>query len=250
MAIDIGQLGSTATSFVSKGLMGIIITVGIFVLMAVILGVGLYVRYLRQFNVKVEIKSLRGSGSIGQPVYKLIYDKGGVIYSKKDKSWHFKLLNSKVALPVPPLECYELTAKGVNVIKIYQKSNEEWFYCLPDRIDTSVIIRSGVQIPIAQAQLKVVEGAPAWWNQLRKRENKKLFDPESIMMKLLPYIVPTLTLMATIFIFYIAMDKLPALVKSIQIAGEAVSQAADRLGSVKASGTGTVTPAIILSLLK
>ena len=203
---DLGDVGGIGGDILNKVMTGGVVVVGVIILAGIILAIGLYIRYLKQFNVKVEIKSLRGSGTRGEPIYKLVSDMGGFIHSKKDKSSWFRLRGEKVDLPTPPLETLQLDSHGKNHLKIFQKSDSEYYYLLPDKIDLNSIVRGNELIPIAQAGMKVVEGDVAYWGQLRKRDNRKLFDVESLFMKLLPYIVPVLMFMLVIFMTYMITD--------------------------------------------
>ena len=68
----------------------------------------------------------------------------------------------------------ELQANGTNQIKIFQKSQEEYYYMLPETINLSIVIRGGEKVSLAQAKLNVVEGDVSYWNVLRKRDNRKI----------------------------------------------------------------------------
>lgn len=173
---------------------------------AVIVSVLMYVRYLRQFNVRVEIKSLRGSGTQGEPIYKIVSDKGGMILNKKDKRHYFRLLKERIELPPPPLDCMELQANGTNQIKILQKSQDEYYYLLPEKIELKKIVKGGKLVLLAEAHLNVVEGDISYWNVLRKRDNRKLFDTENLLLKILPYVGIFLMFITVIFLTYMITD--------------------------------------------
>jgi len=172
----------------------------------VIFGVLFFVRYLRQFDIVVEIKSLRGSGTFGEPIYKIVPDKGGMLFNKKDKRYDFKLLKERVILPPPPLECLELRSDGKNQIKIFQKSQDEYYYLFPDKIDLDTVVRKGKKIPIGTSSFNVVDGDISYWNTLRKRDNRKLFSAEDFITKILPYIGLFLMFVTIIFLTYIITD--------------------------------------------
>lgn len=209
----------------------------ILILGTAIVGILLYVRYLRQFNVKVEIKSLRGSGTQGEPVYKIVSDKGAMILNKKDKRHYFRIHGEKVDLPPPPLDCLELTANGTNQVRIFQKSQDEYFYLLPDRVDVNWIIKDGKRIPIGQAKLNVVEGDISYWNTLKKRDNRKLFDTESFVTKFLPYVGIFLMFMAVIFLTYMITDHWG----TFEQAASHLREAAQALKDTTVAGTATET---------
>lgn len=122
----------------------------------------------------------------------------------------------------------EVDSHGRNRLKILQKSEKEYYYLLPDKIDENVVIRGGKVIPVTQLSMSVVDGDVGYWGQIRKRDNRKLFDTESLIMKLLPYIVPMLMFMLVIFMTYMITDHWGTFAG----AAEALKQAAEALRDV------------------
>lgn len=232
---DMSQIQTMGKDLLGGLVSGGLIIIGIIFFALIILGLALYIRYLRQFNIKVEIKSLRGSGTFGEPIYKIVNDVGGFVENKKDKTRWFRLKGEKIDLPSPPLEALQLDARGRNHIKIFQKSDTEYYYLLPDKINMKCIIRGSEEIPIAEAEMKVSDGDVAYWGQLRKRDNKKLFDMESMVMKLLPYVIPVLMFMLVIFLTYMITDHWG----NFASAAEALRQAAEALRDVSTAETIT-----------
>lgn len=225
---DVSGIAEKGGELLTKLVSGSVIVILILILIGFILGLALYIRYLRQFNIRVEIQSLRGSGTHGQPIYKIVRDMGGFIRRKKDQTNWFRLRGEKVDLPSPPLEALQLDAKGNNQIKIFQKSDTEYYYLLPDKIDMTTIVRGGKEIPIAQASAKISDGDVVYWGQLRKRDNRTLFDTETLIMKLLPYIVPMLMFMLVIFMTYLITDHwgdFASAADALQAAAEALRDA-------------------------
>lgn len=202
-----GDLGTLTNGLIGKLFSGAFIVFLLLIMMVIIVGAALYIRHWRQYNIFVEIKSRRSSGTNQIESYKLIYDKGALIYDNKDKIWYFRLYDHKIDLPVPPYEVLQNSTKG-NVLKLLQKSQDEFTFLLPDRIDRTKIVRiDGKEYDAAIVVEKQVEGDVAFWNQLRKEKNKQLFDPEGTLMKLLPYIIPVLMFMLVIFISWILIKK-------------------------------------------
>lgn len=234
--VDFGTFGSLGSQLFSRLVSGGIIIVGIIILAAVIVAVAFYVRYASQFIYEVEIRSLRSSGVKGTPTYKILKDKGAFIRKKKDKTTWFRLRNQAVDLPSPPLECIQLGIKGKNYIKILQLSDEEYYYLMPESIDTATIIRDGKPIILGQETVKVLDGDVAYWNIQKKKDNKKLFDMESLLMKVLPYVGIMLMFMCVVFLSYFMTNHWG----EFSAAAQALEKAADRLASI--SG-GTITPA-------
>lgn len=196
--------GAKASNLVGKLLTGTVVVVGIIIFAAIVIGIAFYIRYLRKFNVIVEIKSKRSSGSeAGMEIYKIIPDKGGIMRSSRTKTTWFRLLGQKVDLPVPPNECFQLDSKGNNHLYIWHPSDEEYYFLLPDKIVQSVIVRGGQSIALNQAHMKIVDSGAAYWGQVRKRENRKLFDIEGLLWKLAPLVGMFLMFMLVIFLTYL-----------------------------------------------
>ena len=201
------QFGKVGTMLLEKIMSGTIIIILVIIFAGMLVALLFYLRYLSQFIYDIEIKSLRSSGIRNIAGYKIIKDKGAFIRRRKDKTVWFRLKNQRVDLPPPPLECMQLGVKGKNFIKIFQKSDEEYYYLLPDLIDLEKVIRDGKEIMIGQERVKVIDGDVGYWNTMKKKDNKKLFDTESLLMKLLPFIVPTLMIVLVIFISYFMIQK-------------------------------------------
>lgn len=206
-----------ADAFVTGGagllaglLTGTVKLVAAIVVMGIIIGTAFYVRYLRQFDIKVEIISTRANIG-GTDQHKIIFDKAGYLYDKKDKHYYFRLKEMKVDLPVPPFNVLIPTDKG-NMIKIWQKSINEYVFLLPDRIRHDIIIKQdGKGYAASNLELNQIDGDVAFWNTKRKSTNKSIFNPESTLMKLLPFIVPVLMFILVIFLTWIVVKKFDVL---------------------------------------
>ena len=225
MAIDIASVGFSLVGNVINVLIAI---VGIVIVLGVGLGVFFYTRHIKKYNIIVEIRSERsGLPDIGTESveayatkvrsmtqnnnYKIIYDKGAMLYSKDDKNWYFRIKGEKVDLPVPPFNVLTASNKG-NVLKVWQRSKEEYFYLLSDKIDPTVIRAHGGTYNVAQLSTKVVDSDISFWNVKKKEKVKKLFDPESILAKVLAYIPQIVSGFLTIMLLWIVFDKLPGLI--------------------------------------
>ena len=227
-----GTFGTLGSALLSKLMTGGIVIIIIIILCIIIVAVALYVRYLSQFIYDVEIKSLRSSGIRDIEGYKILKDKGAFIRNKRDKSVWFRLKGQMVDLPPPPLEAIQLGVKGKNYVKILQKSDEEYYYLLPDKVDMINVLRDGKEIKIGTETVKVIDGDVAYWNIQRKKSDKKLFDVESLAMKLLPYIIPVLMFMLVIFLTYFITQHWGEFAS----AAAALERAADRLASISSAG--------------
>jgi len=220
--------GNIVSSIISKSMLVLLVLL----IGGAILGVALYVRWRRKFNIIVEIYSERSIGSledkdyttnseairdiINQGNHKIIFDRGAIVYDKKDGYWYFRILGEKVDLPEPPFNVLQSSNKG-NVLKVWQKSHDEFIFLMPDKLcKTHVIKRGGKLYPISQIEQKQVEGDIGYWNVKRKQKTKALFDTESLFMKILPFMPHIIGGMISLFIIYVLMDSMPAILNQLQ----------------------------------
>lgn len=214
-------------------LTGVITLIGLLLVGAGIIGTAWYVRYIKQFNIKAEIISTRANiGGVDQ--YKVIFDKAGLIYDKADKTYYFRIKDMKVDLPQPPFNVLIPTDQG-NMVKIWQKSAEEFVFLLPDTINHSLIVRQdGKSYSSATLNVKQVEGDVAYWNVKRKERDKKLFDPQSTLMMLLPYLVPMLMFVLVIFISWMVL-------KNFEVLKDVAASLKETATILKGSTQATIT---------
>lgn len=229
-----------ARDMLSKITGGTIAVVGFLLFAGLIIGIAFYIRYLRQFNIKVEIRSVRNPGAPStQEVYKIVPDKGGIIYDKKTKTNWFRLKGEKVDLPTPPYDVMQLMADGSNKIEIYQPTHSEYYYVLPSRIDRKQVIREGKSFNVAELEEKIVDPAVGYWGQLKKRDNRTLFNTEHWAMKLLPYLIPALMIIGVIFYTYIWLDKTPQLIEASRKVAVELRAVAEALKDITAAQVTT-----------
>ena len=227
------QFTATGINLVS-GLLGTTVKfIAYLVVAVVIVGVGWWVKYIRQFDIEVEILSLRaGTGGVAQ--YKILHDKAGYIYSKTDKCWFFRLKDMKVDLKVTPFNVIIPTDKGNKVI-LKQTSPDEFTFVLRNEIDENTIIGTdGKLYPISEIKLKQVEGDVAFWNTKRKSTNKGLFNPESTLMRLLPFIVPVLMFTLVIFLTWMV-------IKNFSVLGDVAASLKETAQILKSSSSAVIT---------
>ena len=203
---DTSRFSEFGGELVNRLLSGTIVVFLVLIMGGVILTVALVVRYLRQFNIKVRIKTKRSSGGGGEPIYKILYDKGGFIYKNKDKTSWFRIRGEKVDLPKPPFDVMQVLANGGNEIEILKVNDDTYYYLIPSSINQKVVVRDGIEYPSSQVEMKIIEGDVAYWSQIRKRHNRTLFDMEGAFMKILPYAGLLIMFMAVIFLTYIMTD--------------------------------------------
>lgn len=236
--VDIGAVGGTIASWVGRLIKGGIYIVLLILLGAIIFAVVYYIKWYRQFNIKVRIKSKRGTGTDGKPIYKIINDKAGIITNRSNKTRYFRLKSERIDMPTPPFEVMQLQADGTNVIDILQESDEQYYYLLPGEIDKEYMIIDGQKVLVAKSNFRMAEGGDIIWNISRKEQNKKWFDTESLLMKLLPYAIPILMIIGVIFYTYIWMDKTPQIISAANEVAKALENAAI---AIRDANVATVT---------
>lgn len=227
-------LGGVFSGLFGGALQGVVILVGILLVGGSIVGAAWYVRYIRQFNIKVELISTRANIG-GQDQYKIIFDKAGLLYDKKDKNYYFRIKDLKADLPAPPFNVLIPTDKG-NMVKIWQKTADEFVFLLPDTINKEIIVKQdGKAYPAGSLNVKQIEGDMGYWNTMRKSRDKKLFDPESTWSKLLPYIVPLLMFILVIFVSWMVL-------KNFEVLKDVAASLKETAQVLKGGQQATVTP--------
>ena len=163
--------------------------------------------YRRKFDISVKILSERASDP------RMFFDKAAVMTDKKGNKY-LKLLKAKVELPMPPFKVLESTNRG-DYIEIWRKSEDDFVYLTKPHIDKTKMIKAdGKLYPIGRTSQRHIEG-DMYWMSKRKEENKKLLDPESLLMKLLSWAPQILSSVFLLLILFVFMDKLPELVNQL-----------------------------------
>ncbi len=232
MAIDVFQdVGGQLFERVFSG----ILWFGLFILLAGVLAfmIWWFLIYRKKFNISVKIISARA----GDRDY-IIYDTAAILTDRKTRTKFFRLWKSKVDLPAPNFNVLQTTSKG-DALEIYRTSEDNFTFLTSPIIDKQQIIKSdGKLYSIAAQKQKMLDGDISFWMAKRKGQNKKLFDTESMFMKLLPYIPQIIGSVLIIFTLYILLNYLPEVLAELR-------ELAATLNSYKAS----TTIEIILGLL-
>jgi len=173
----------------------------VFLLILVVGSIMFYLLYWRRkFNIVVKIKSERSQDP------EIYFDKAAIVRDWKTRVKYFKLLDTKVELEVPPFKVIEKTNWG-DYLEIWRKSEEEFVFLTPPKIDRLRAIKAnGKLYRVADSEQKQIEGDLDWYFT-RKEKIKKLIDPESLLMKILPYIPILLGGVFMIFMLWIYIKK-------------------------------------------
>jgi len=167
--------------------------------------------YKRKFDIEIKIISQRAGNRNN-----IIFDRAAILTERKTGKRFFRLWKFKLDLPVPKFEVLQ-RAGNTDYLEIYQKSDEDFFFLTPARIDKTKIIKSdGKLIPFAEQEHKLMDTDIAYWNVKRKVTNKGIFSKDKVWMKVLELAPQILSIIALIFILWIFLDKLPPILSQLQ----------------------------------
>lgn len=205
-------LKEVGNKLVSQIFSGAIWIGGALIIIAVLLGVIYYFFvYQRKFDIKVKVISERAGDK-----HKIIFDKAAILRDRKTKNKFIRVWNLKVDLPLPKFNIFQISNEG-DFIEIYRTSEDQFYYLTPPRVDKDHVIKlDGKLYPILAPEYKQIDTDIAYWNVKRKDMNKRMFDTESLLMKLLPYLGILLGGVIIIFVLYILLDHLPGILTQLQ----------------------------------
>ena len=167
--------------------------------------------YKRKFNIKVKIISARANDRD----YTL-FDKAAILTDRKTRTKYFRIWGLKIDLPAPEFNVLQNTSEG-DYIELYRASEDALYFLTPPIIDKKKVIKSdGREYLIAAQKLKQIDADMSFWAAKRKDSNKKMFDPESILMKLLPYIPLILGGAFMVFMLYILLSYMPEILNELR----------------------------------
>ena len=196
---------------------GSVLWIGLAVIFILIIGGTMiyFAWYRKKFDIKVKINSKR-SGDLS-----VFFDKAAILNDRKTKTKYFRLLNTKYDLTVPPFKVLTKTNKG-DYLELYRKSEEEFVYLMPGHIVEEEIIGNDGRLHKVNKELQNHLESDTHWYMTRKEKDKHLFDTESILMKIIPFIPHLVGGVLMIFLLYIVFDKLPPMIASMQQLAESM----------------------------
>lgn len=183
-----------------------------FIIFAAIGGVMWYfVFYQRKFDIKVKIISERAGDKTS-----IIFDKAAILTDRKSKIKYFRLWGLRKDLPVPSFNVLQLSGKG-DYLELYRRGEDELYFLSPSTVSkTKVIKENGKVYGIAEQESIRMDIDLNYWAAKRRADNKSMFDMDSLLMKLLPYMPAVFTGVLMMFILYILLDHLPGILAQIQ----------------------------------
>lgn len=207
MAVNVqGVTGNLFSGLVSGAAVALLV-----IFLVIVLGGFAYyfVVYRRKFDIQVKVISDRATDP------KVYFDKGASVKDKKTNTSYFKLLKSKVALPMPKFNLIESTNRG-DYLELYRNSDDNWFYLTRPKINKEFIFRSdGKAWPMRELKQTQIE-TDAYWIIKRKEQNKKMLTTESVLMKLLEWAPQIMSGFFMLMILYVFMDKLPEILTQLR----------------------------------
>ena len=205
---DVSEIGSQIVERVFSGML----IFGIVFILAGVIGffIWFFLIYKKKFNIKVKVISERAWDR-----NRIFFDQAAILRDRKDGSKFFRLWGLKLDLPAPKFRVLQATDKG-DYLELYRTSENTIYYLTPSIIDKTKIIRAdGKTYLIAAQKSRQLDPDMDFWGARRIQENKRMFDKDSILMKLLPFLPAILGGMITIFILYLLLDHLPGILSAL-----------------------------------
>lgn len=190
------------------------------ILVAVLAGIVYYfLVYRKKFDIRVKIISNRAYERNA-----VLFDKAAIIYGFKDKLPYFRIWGLKRDFPVPSYDVLQKTNEG-DYLEIYRDGENDFYFLTPSKIVKTQVIRAdGKVIGMAEHRQNLIDSEMAYWNLQRKKDNKKMFDTEGWLMKLIPFLPQIFGGVIMIFVLYILMDNLPSILEQLRQLAETINQ--------------------------
>jgi len=170
-----------------------------------------FVIYKRKFDITVKVRSERAEDKEN-----IIFDKAAILIDRKTRTKYFKLWGLKEELPTPPFNILQKTNRG-DFMELRRTAENRWYYLLPPKIDGRYIMKTDGKIyPVTKQKTMQIDPDLDYWAEKRKGQNKGMFDPEKLWMKILPYIPIVMGGAIMIFILYILMNYLPEILAQLR----------------------------------
>ena len=158
--------------------------------------------YKKKFDITAKVISRRAGDD------RIFFDKAAILNDKKNNKRYLKLFNTKVELELPKFNIFSHTNKG-DYVEILRESEMGFRFLTPPVVEKNFIIRhDGKRYPMTQIKQYQIENDISWILD-RQKINKRLIDPESVLMKLLAY-APQIVSMAVSFLaIFVVLKYMP-----------------------------------------
>ena len=185
------------------------IIIGFTVLSVIGILVYFFVYQRRKYDIEVKVISKRSGKD------KIFFDRGAILRDRKNNTDYIRLKNSKAQLELPKFDIMHQTNKG-DYLEILRESERGYRFLTPAKIDKKYLLRyDGKKYPIAQLKQYQIENDLAWILE-RLKTNKRIINPESILMKLLEYTPQILSMVFSFIIIWIVFRYAPELLNSMR----------------------------------
>jgi len=218
--VELGNVGEVGTQMLDKAVSGAVWLVGGLIVGGTLAALMYwFLIYKKKFDIYVKIISQRAEDNNN-----IIFDKAAILTERKTGKRYFRLWNFKIDMPIPKFEVLQ-KAGNIDYLEIYQRSDESFYFLKPAKINKTEVIKSdGSLVPLAEQEHKQMDTDIAYWNVKRKTENKSIFNKDKTWMKLLELAPQILSIIVLIFILWIFLDKLPAILNSLQSVAKEINQ--------------------------
>lgn len=209
-------IGSIGGGLVDKVFSGVL-WFGVALLIIIVLGFAMwyFLIYKKKFDIRVKLISERAGAHNVE-----IFDKGAILTDASTKTPYLRVWGLKRDFPVPKYNVMRKLFDGrreLDYVEIYRKGEEEFYFLLPPTIEITRIVKSDGKVHSSlEQQQMMVDPEMAFWAVKRKTLNKKMFNTEGILFKLLPYLGIMLGGVIMIFILYILLDHLPGILGELR----------------------------------
>lgn len=185
------------------------VTLGIIVI-SLVGGLGYYFFiYKKKFDIMAKIISQRAGDD------KVFFDKAAILKDKRAKKSYLKLFNSNVELELPKFKIFYNTNKG-DYVEILRTSERGFYFLTPPRVEKRyAITHAGKRIPMADVTQRQIE-MDIGWIVGRMKDNKKIIDPQSLLMQILAYTPQIISMTVSMIILYIILRYAPNLLSSFE----------------------------------
>lgn len=165
--------------------------------------------YKKKFDITAKIISKRSGEN------KVFFDKAAILRDKKNNTDYLRLWTSKVELELPKFNIMHHTNRG-DYIELLRESERGFRFLTPPRIDKKHLLRyDGKLYPIAKLKQYQIENDLSWIVE-RMKTNKRLLNPEGILMKLLDNAPHIIALAFSFFMLWILFRFAPELLNSLK----------------------------------
>ena len=165
--------------------------------------------YKKKFDIIVKVRSRRS----GKDVF--YFDKAAILNDKKNHKRYLKLWTTNMKLEMPKFNIFENTNWG-DYIEVQRNSQMDIRFLTPPEVSRKYFIKhDGKLYPYAEMRQYEIENDISWILQSEK-DNKKMIDPESIIMQLLAYAPQIISGALSFMVIFVIFKYAPQMFNEMQ----------------------------------